>query len=85
MGEASRRLALVAGQLQACKGDGPSGSGRVVVVFEPSGATQSTTLVSGPPFEGTKTADCVVKRFKEVHISPFDGPPFSVNKAFRIQ
>jgi hypothetical protein len=37
MGEAAQRLAKVSGSLQACKVDGLSGEGRIVVVFDNSG------------------------------------------------
>jgi hypothetical protein len=84
MGEAAQRLAKVAGSLQACKVDSLAGEGRVVVVFDNSGQSQSASLAPGSPFEGTKTADCVLQRFREIRVPPFDGPTFTVNKRFRI-
>jgi predicted Zn finger-like uncharacterized protein len=84
MGEAKARLAAAAAAAQGCKkGDGPSGTGRVVVMFAPSGAAQSAT-VSGPPFEGTPTGACVAARFRGVHVPAFSGSPFSVSKSFSI-
>ncbi len=84
MGEAKARLASAAGAAQGCKKpDGPSGSGRVVVMFAPSGAAQSAT-VSGPPFEGTPTGACVAARFRGVRVPAFSGSPFSVSKSFSI-
>ncbi len=84
MGEAKARLAAAAAAAQGCKkGDGPSGTGRVVVMFAPSGAAQSAT-VSGPPFEGTPTGACVSARFRGVHVPAFSGSPFSVSKSFTI-
>jgi predicted Zn finger-like uncharacterized protein len=84
MGEAKARLASAAGAAQGCKKpDGPTGSGRVVVMFAPSGAAQSAT-VSGPPFEGTPTGACVSARFRGVRVPAFSGSPFSVSKSFSI-
>jgi hypothetical protein len=84
MGEAKARLAAAASAAQGCKKpDGPTGSGRVVVMFAPSGAAQSAT-VSGPPFEGTPTGACVAARFRAVHVPAFGGSPFSVSKSFSV-
>jgi predicted Zn finger-like uncharacterized protein len=84
MGEAKSRLAAAAAAAQACKKpDGPVGTGRVIVVFAPSGAAQSATI-SGPPFEGTPTGACVAARFRGVHVPTFGGSPFSVSKSFTI-
>ncbi len=84
MGEAKARLAAAASAAQGCKkGDGPTGTGRVVVLFAPSGAAQSATI-SGPPFEGTPTGNCVAGRFRAVRVPAFSGSPFSVSKSFTI-
>lgn len=84
MGEAKSRLAAAAAAAQSCKkADGPSGTGRAVVLFAPSGAAQSATI-TGPPFEGTPTGACVAARFRGVHVPPFGGSPFSVSKSFTI-
>jgi hypothetical protein len=84
MGEAKARLGAAADSAASCKKpNGPTGSGRVVVVFAPSGAAQSVS-VSGPPFEGTPTGACVAARFRAVRVPPFGGSPFSVSKSFTI-
>jgi predicted Zn finger-like uncharacterized protein len=84
MGEAKARLAAAASAAQGCaKPGGPTGSGRIVVMFAPSGAAQSATI-SGPPYEGTPTGACVAARFKAVHVPAFSGSPFSVSKSFSI-
>jgi hypothetical protein len=84
MGEAKARLGAAAEGAQSCKkGDGATGTGRVVVVFAPSGAAQSATI-SGPPFQGTPTGNCVAARFRGVHVPAFSGSPFSVSKSFTI-
>jgi hypothetical protein len=83
MGEAKARLGAAAESAQSCKkGDGTTGTGRVVVVFAPSGAVQSATI--GPPFQGTPTGNCVAARFHGVHVPAFSGSPFSVSKSFTI-
>jgi hypothetical protein len=84
MGEARARLAAVAGAVQTCKRpNGPTGTGRIVVVFAPSGSTQSAS-VSGDPFEGTPTGNCVAAHFRAVRVPAFAGSPFSVSKSFTI-
>jgi hypothetical protein len=83
MGEAKAKLAGAAAAAQGCKKGDATGTGRVVVIFAPSGGAQSATI-SGPPFEGTPTGACVASRFKGVHVPPFGGSPFSVSKSFTI-
>ncbi len=84
MGEARSRLGAAAAAAAGCKkANGPTGTGRVVVLFGPSGGTQSAT-VSGPPFEGTPTGACVAARFRAVRVPAFSGSPFSVSKSFSI-
>jgi predicted Zn finger-like uncharacterized protein len=84
MGEARARLGAAAAAAAGCKkAGGPTGTGRVVVLFAPSGGTQSAT-VSGPPFEATPTGACVAARFRAVRVPSFSGSPFSVSKSFTI-
>jgi predicted Zn finger-like uncharacterized protein len=83
MGEAKSKLAAAAAAAQSCKKGDISGTGRVVVVFAPSGGAQTATI-SGPPFDGTPTGACVAARFRGVHVPPFSGSPFSVSKSFTI-
>ena len=83
MGEAKSKLATAAQAAQGCKKGDVTGTGRIVVVFAPSGGAQSATI-SGPPFEGTPTGACVAQRFKGVHVPAFGGSPFSVSKSFTI-
>jgi predicted Zn finger-like uncharacterized protein len=84
MGEAKSKLAAAATAAQSCKkGDGPVGTGHIVIVFAPSGGAQTATI-NGPPFDGTPTGACVAARFRGVHVPPFSGSPFSVSKSFTI-
>jgi hypothetical protein len=84
IGEAKSRLASAAAAAESCKKPGgPIGTGRVVVVFAPSGVAQSATI-TGPLFEGTPTGACVAGRFRAVRVPAFSGSPFSVAKSFSI-
>jgi hypothetical protein len=84
MGEAKARLGAAASAAAGCKRpSGPMGTGRIVVVFAPSGAAQSAS-VSGQPFEGTPTGACVASRFRAVRVPAFSGSPFSVSKSFTV-
>jgi predicted Zn finger-like uncharacterized protein len=83
MGEAKAKLGAAAAAAQGCKKGDATGTGRVIVVFAPSGGAQTATI-TGPPFEGTPTGACVASRFRGVHVPPFSGSPFSVSKSFTI-
>jgi predicted Zn finger-like uncharacterized protein len=84
MGEAKARLGAAAASAAGCKkSNGPTGTGKVIVVFAPTGAAQSAS-VSGPPFEGTPTGSCVAARFRGVRVPAFSGSSFSVSKSFSI-
>jgi predicted Zn finger-like uncharacterized protein len=84
MGEARSRLAAVAAGVQTCKRGDTSGSGRVEIVFAPSGAVQSANLMAGSPFDGTPTGKCVEARFRGARVPAFGGSPFTVTKSFSI-
>jgi predicted Zn finger-like uncharacterized protein len=84
LNEARSRLTSVASAAQTCKRPGgPLGTGRVVVVFAPSGVAQNAAI-TGPPFEGTSTGACVAGRFRAVRVPAFSGSPYSVAKSFTI-
>jgi predicted Zn finger-like uncharacterized protein len=84
LGEARSRLAAIVGGLQTCKRADTTGSGKVEIVFSPSGAVQSATLMSGSPFDGTPTGKCVEARFRQARVPPFGGGPVPVTKSFSI-
>jgi predicted Zn finger-like uncharacterized protein len=84
MGETKARLAAIAGGVQTCKRGDTTGSGKVEIVFGPSGAVQSATLIAGSPFDGTPTGRCVEARFRQAHVPAFGGAPFPVTKSFTI-
>lgn len=84
LGEARARLAAVAGGVQTCKRGDTTGSGKVEIVFGPSGAVQSATLMGGSPFDGTPTGKCVEARFRQARVPAFGGGPVPVTKSFSI-
>jgi predicted Zn finger-like uncharacterized protein len=84
MGEARSRLAAIVGGLQSCKRADTTGSGKVEIVFAPSGGVQSAALMQGSPFDGTPTGKCVEARFRQARVPPFGGGPFPVTKSFSI-
>ena len=84
MGEAKAKLGAAASAAGGCKKpNGPTGTGRAVIVFAPSGAAQSASI-NGEPFEGTPTGACVASKFRAVRVPPFSGSPFSVSKSFTV-
>jgi hypothetical protein len=84
MGEAKARLAAIASAVQSCKRGDTTGTGRTEIVFSPSGAVQSASVMAGSPFDGTPTAKCVEARFRGARVPAFAGAPFTVTKSFRI-
>lgn len=78
--EASRTLAVAAGQAASCRAVGePAGAAKVSVTFAPSGrATQAS--VNGPPFAGTKTGSCVADTLRTARVPAFVGSPVTVWK-----
>jgi predicted Zn finger-like uncharacterized protein len=84
MGEARGRLASIAGGVQSCKRGETTGGGKVEIVFAPSGAVQSASLMPGSPFDGSPTGKCVEARFRGARVPPFGGSPFTVSKSFSI-
>ena len=77
-------LAAAAGAASGCKKKGgPTGRGKVVVTFAPSGrATQATV---GPPFAGTAVGSCAAGAFRGASVPPFSGGAVTVSKSFFIK
>jgi predicted Zn finger-like uncharacterized protein len=84
LGEARARLGAISGGVQTCKRGDTAGAGKVEIVFGPSGAAQSATLMGGSPFDGTPTGKCVEARFRQARVPPFTGSPVPVTKSFTI-
>jgi hypothetical protein len=73
---------LSAAQRVAYCGEGTV-SGAVVVTFSNSGFVQSASLTS---LQGENVrADCVLRSFQAVRITPYDGQPVTVSKSFRAR
>ena len=80
---ASHGLIGAARAAQVCRRiPGPTGPGKVKLVFQPSGTVKTATI--DPPYDGTPTGECVLKLFVQVTVPPFEGEPVSVAKTFRI-
>lgn len=78
-------LAAAAGRASACKQpDDPSGGASVSITFAPSGRVTSSK-VSGPPFQGTKTGGCIAAAFRSATVPPFEGSPVTVTKNVSVR
>jgi hypothetical protein len=75
-------LQAAATAAQSCRTpDGPTGEGRIAVVFAGNGKVTSATVESSP-YAGTPVGDCIENRFLRVRIPPFSGTPITVHKSF---
>ncbi|MBK6512624.1 MAG: hypothetical protein IPG04_00550 [Polyangiaceae bacterium] len=73
-----------AGRASGCKKpDGPTGSTKVQVTFQPSG--KGTAPSVGAPFAGTPVGSCIASAFKGLSIPPFSGAPVPVSKTVSIK
>ena len=83
-GAARAALGAAAANAASCKKPGgPTGSGKVVVTFAPSGRV-TTANVQGGSFGGTPTGGCVASVFRRAKVPPFDGTGVTVSKSFTI-
>lgn len=69
---------------------GPSGHGHVKVTFAADGSVIDTKLDKGPSdastaFIGTPRGDCILDKFRAVHVPAFNGGPITVGKAFTLE
>lgn len=81
---AKAALDQAATQARNCRPEGgPSGSGQVQVVYEPSGKVASATILS-EKFKGTTTGGCVRMLFRRARVPEFSGSVVKVNKRFDI-
>jgi predicted Zn finger-like uncharacterized protein len=84
-GAAKAALGAAAGQAAGCKKPGgPTGSGKVIVTFAPSGRV-TTANVQGGSFGGTPTGGCVASVFRRAKVPPFSGTGVTVSKSFTIK
>ncbi len=83
-GAALSSLSGIASSLGSCKKpDGPTGSGKVTVTFEPSGNVSKVEFIEGP-FGGTAVGGCIAGKFRGAHIPPFAGGAVPANKSFVV-
>lgn len=84
-GEAYAKLAQAKAAAATCKRgeDEPHGTGRVAVLFDPSGMISAVSLEA--PFAGTKIGACVDRAFRQITFQPFEGEPFPVISSFTVR
>lgn len=81
---AAQTLGDIASKLASCRRpDGPTGVGKVRVVFEPTGIVSAVELVDGP-FQGTATGGCILQRFRSARVPPFAGSAVPANKTILV-
>jgi hypothetical protein len=84
-GAAIAALSAAAGGAAGCrKPGGPTGSGKVLVTFAPSGRVTSAN-VQGGSFGGTAVGGCVASVFRRAKVPAFGGGPVTVSKSFTIK
>jgi tetratricopeptide (TPR) repeat protein len=86
-GAAAKALVKAFAAAKQCKQpNGPTGSVRVKVIFEPSGAVSSAEVLDAP-FAGTPTGDCVARAYSAASVPPFSGdrPPVSLIQSFTLE
>jgi len=77
-------LERAAGRAVSCQEPaGPSGRGRVKVLYQPNGHA-SSALVS-EPFHDTSVGRCLVGLFMATQVPPFGGDPVIVSKTFTVR
>lgn len=77
-------LSSAAGSAAGCKvPGGPTGSGKAIVTFAPSGRVTSAN-VSGGKFGGSSVGGCVASRFRGARVPPFSGNAVTVSKSFTV-
>lgn len=83
-GAAIAALSGAAAQASGCKRPGgPTGSGKAIVTFAPSGRVTSAN-VSGGEFGGSPVGSCVASVFRRASVPAFNGDPVTVSKSFNI-
>nr|MDQ2645535.1 hypothetical protein [Myxococcota bacterium] len=66
-----------------CKKEGgPTGTGRALVTFAPSGRVTKAEITGD--FAGTSVGGCVARLFRAARVPKFSGDPTTVSKNFTI-
>jgi predicted Zn finger-like uncharacterized protein len=83
-GAAIAALSSAASAASGCKRPGgPTGGGRAIVTFAPSGRVTSAN-VQGGSFGGTSVGGCIASVFRRATVPAFSGSPVTVSKSFSI-
>ena len=83
-GAAIAALSSAASASTRCKKPGgPTGSGKAIVTFAPSGRVTSAN-VAGGSFGGTSVGGCVASVFRSARVPAFSGDAVTVSKSFTI-
>ncbi len=84
MDSAKTTLKAAAGAVQGCaKAGGPTGKGKIVVIFKHSGAV-ATATIADPPYADTPVGTCVSGKFFGAHVPKFSGNSPELGKSFTI-
>jgi hypothetical protein len=77
-------LGKAAAQSSQCARDGgPTGKGRVKVLYRPTG--KASQVMVSEPFEGTPVGQCLVDHFLKTEVPAFGGQPVVVRKTFELR
>lgn len=77
-------LANAAAAAPSCRRPGgPTGGGRALVTFAPSGRVTTATVTGA--FAGTSVGGCIASLFRKARVPAFDGGAVTVSKSFSIQ
>jgi predicted Zn finger-like uncharacterized protein len=83
-GAAIAALSSSAAASSSCKRPGgPTGTGRAVVTFAPSGRVTSVNITGGE-FGGSSVGSCIASVFRRASVPAFSGSPVTVSKSFSI-
>jgi predicted Zn finger-like uncharacterized protein len=83
-GAAIAALSSSAAAASSCKRPGgPTGTGRAVVTFAPSGRV-TTVNITGGEFGGSSVGSCIASVFRRASVPAFSGSPVTVSKSFSI-
>jgi predicted Zn finger-like uncharacterized protein len=82
-GAAKSALVTAANGAASCKKEGgPTGTGRALVTFAPSGRVTKAEITGD--FAGTGVGGCVARLFRAARVPKFSGEPTTVSKNFTI-
>jgi predicted Zn finger-like uncharacterized protein len=83
-GAAIAALSRASAAASGCKRPGgPTGSGKAIVTFAPSGRVTNATI-SGGSFGGTSVGGCIASVFRRASVPSFSGNAVTVSKGFNI-